>query len=233
VSNHSTNLDVSALLDSNIAAIIDHTILRADATRQDVIRVCQEAKKYNCASVCVNGCWVPVVASELAGTQVKVCTVVGFPLGAMSTDAKRVEAELAIRSGAHEIDMVLNIGALKSSEPEVVRSDIEAVAKVCHAAGAILKVILETAVLTDAEKVSACELAKAAGAHFVKTSTGFGPGGATVEDVALLRRTVGPDMGVKASGGIRTIEDLRRMLAAGANRVGASATVNIVNATAS
>jgi deoxyribose-phosphate aldolase len=198
-----------------------------------VIRVCQEAKKYSCASVCVNGCWVPLVASELAGTPVKVCTVVGFPLGAMSTDAKRVEAELAIRAGAHEIDMVMNIGALKDSERNVVRSDIEAVAKVCHAAGTILKVILETALLTEVEKVTACQLAKSAGADFVKTSTGFGPAGATVEDVALLRKTVGADMGVKASGGIRTLQDLQRMVAAGANRVGASATVKIIDATAS
>jgi deoxyribose-phosphate aldolase len=212
--------------------LIDHTILRADATRQDVARICGEAKQHQFASVCVNGCWVPFVAAELAGTSVKVCTVVGFPLGAMATDAKRVEAEIAVRAGAHEIDMVMNVGALKGSERDQVRSDIEAVVRICRAGGASVKVILETALLTDSEKVVACQLAQSAGAGFVKTSTGFGPSGATAEDIALMRNTVGSAMGVKASGGIRTLADLERMVAAGANRIGASASVQIIEAAA-
>jgi deoxyribose-phosphate aldolase len=222
------SIDPSHLSKVNIAALIDHTILRADATRQDVIRICGEAKTFGFASVCVNSCWVPAVASELAGTSVKVCSVVGFPLGAMSSEAKRVEAELAVRAGAHEIDMVINVGALKASERDFVRSDMEAVVTTCHAAGAIVKVIIETALLTDSEKVTACQLAAAAGADFVKTSTGFASKGATPEDVALMRKTVGPNLGVKASGGIRTLEDVQRMVAAGATRIGASAGVAIV-----
>lgn len=215
---------------SKIAALIDHTILRADATREDVRRICAEAKQYTFASVCVNGFWVPLVASELAGTPVKVCSVVGFPLGAMATEAKRVETEVAIRAGAHEIDMVLNVGALKGGERDAVRADVDAVVMAAHAGGAIVKVILETALLTDDEKVIACELCQRADADYVKTLTGFGPSGATVEDVALMRKTVGASMGVKASGGIRTLEDLRRMVNAGATRIGASASVKIMEA---
>jgi deoxyribose-phosphate aldolase len=222
----------AARFDASVAAMIDHTILRADATREDVVKVCAEAKQYGFASVCVNGCWVPLVASELAGTKVKVCTVIGFPLGAMSIDAKRVEAELAVRAGAHEVDMVINIGALKGGERDAVRADIGAVVKVCHAAGALVKVIIETSALTDAEKPVACQIAKDAGADFVKTSTGFGASGATAADVALMRETVGQELGVKASGGIRTLEDVRAMIAAGATRIGASASVKIIEATA-
>jgi deoxyribose-phosphate aldolase len=218
--------------ESAIAALIDHTILRADATRENVVALCAEARQYGFASVCVNGCWVPVAASELAGTAVKVCTVVGFPLGAMSTDAKRTEAELAVRAGAHEIDMVINVGALKGGERDYVRSDMEAVVRVCHAAGALVKVIIETALLTNTEKVIACQLAESAGADYVKTSTGFSTAGATTNDVELMRKTVGDRLGVKASGGIRTLDDLKAMVAAGATRVGASASVKIVEATA-
>lgn len=211
-----------------IAALIDHTILRADATDQQVKRVCAEALQYDFASVCVNGYWTPLVAQLLAGSTVKVCTVAGFPLGASSTEAKLAETELAIRQGANEVDMVMNIGALKSGIRDVVERDIAALAAACHAGGAILKVILETCLLTDDEKRIACELSKKAGADFVKTSTGFGSAGATEEDVALMRAAVGPEMGVKASGGVRTLEDLYRMVSAGASRIGASASVSIV-----
>jgi len=211
-----------------IAALIDHTILRADATRDDVRRICAEAREYEFASVCVNGYWVPLVASELAGTPVKVCTVAGFPLGAMATEAKLAETETAIRQGANEIDMVMNIGALKSGERDAVRNDIAVLAAACHAGGAILKVILETSLLTDEQKRIGSELSKRAGADFVKTSTGFGASGATESDVALMRDTVGRDMGVKASGGVRTLADLQKMVAAGADRIGASASVTIV-----
>jgi deoxyribose-phosphate aldolase len=176
----------------------------------------------------VNAYWVPVVAAELAGSPVKVCTVVGFPLGATSTASKVAETEIAIAAGAQEIDMVQNVGALRGGDRVAVRQDIEAVVKAAHHGGAIVKVILETALLDDEQKVAACLLAKVAGADFVKTSTGFGPSGATVHDVELMRRTVGDGMGVKASGGIRTIDDFRKMAAAGASRVGASASVRIV-----
>ena len=217
-------------VDPSLAALIDHTILKPEATRDDVIRVCREARRYGFASVCVNPYWVPLVALELRGSAVKVCTVVGFPLGATSTAAKVCEAELALRDGAQEVDMVMNIGALKSGDYAVVESDIRLVAETCHRYGAILKVILETALLDDTEKAVACALAKLAGADFVKTSTGFSKGGATAADVALMRRVVGPQMGVKASGGIRTLEDLKAMTAAGATRIGASASVRIVEA---
>jgi deoxyribose-phosphate aldolase len=220
-------------IDSSIARLIDHTILKPEATRADVIKVCQEARKYQFASVCVNPYWVPLVAAELAGSPVKVCTVVGFPLGATTSESKIAETEGALRVGAQEIDMVMNVGALRSGDHEVVKQDIHGVAEAAHRAGAILKVILETALLDDNQKATACALAKLAGADFVKTSTGFGPSGATAHDVALMRLVVGPDMGVKASGGIRTLEDLRAMAAAGATRIGASASVKIVEATAS
>ena len=197
-----------------------------------MVKVCREARQYGFASVCVNPYWVPLVKTELAGTRVLVCTVVGFPLGATSTESKVAETAAALRSGAQEIDMVINIGALRSGELEAVKTDIRQVVKVAHDARAIVKVILETALLDDNQKVVACSLAKLAGADFVKTSTGFGPSGATAHDVALMRQVVGPEMGVKAAGGIRTLDDLRKMAEAGASRIGASASVKIVEATA-
>jgi len=213
-----------------IASLIDHTMLRPEATRADIVKLCGEARQYGFATVCINPYWVPLAASELAGTAVKVCTVAGFPLGATSTEAKVAEATAALRAGAREIDMVINVGALRSGDIDAVKLDIQAVARVCHDAGAIVKVILETALLDDAQKITACGLAQAAGADFVKTSTGFGPAGATVQDIVLMRHAVGTRMGVKAAGGIRTLDDFRAMVAAGANRVGASASVKIVEA---
>lgn len=215
-------------VDASIAKLIDHTILKPDATRADVEKVCAEAVKYSFASVCVNAYWVPVVAKLLAGSPVKVCTVVGFPLGATTTATKVHETREAIKCGAQEIDMVLNVGALRSGDHERVKQDIQAVAEAAHAGGAILKVILETCLLDDNQKAIACTLAKLAGADFVKTSTGFSTSGATAHDIALMRSVVGPDIGVKASGGIRTREDLDKMAAAGASRIGASASVKIV-----
>ena len=215
-----------------IAQLIDHTLLKPGATRSQVEQVCREALTYRFASVCVNPYWVPLVASELAGSGVTVCTVAGFPLGATSTPAKVAETGVALRDGAREIDMVLNIGALRSGDLDIVQRDIAAVVEAAHGGGAIVKVILETALLDAAQKLSACRVAVAAGADFVKTSTGFAASGATVEDVALLREAVGPSLGVKASGGIRTLADLERMVAAGATRIGASAGVAIVEAAA-
>ena len=217
-------------IDSSLASQIDHTLLRADATAADIRKICCEARKYGFASVCVNPYWVPLAAAELSGSPVKVCTVVGFPLGANSTLAKVAETENAVKLGATEIDMVINIGELKGGNYDAVRQDIEAVAQGAHQGGAILKVILETSLLNDDQKVVACKLAQTAGADFVKTSTGFSSSGATVPDVELMRRTVGPDMGVKASGGIRTLDDLLKMLAAGATRIGASSSVKIIAA---
>ncbi|HEV2444720.1 MAG TPA: deoxyribose-phosphate aldolase [Candidatus Sulfopaludibacter sp.] len=219
-------------IDPSIAALIDHTILKPEATRADVIKVCREARQYNFASVCVNPYWVPLVRAELLGSPVKVCTVVGFPLGATSTEAKVAETAAALRAGAQEIDMVINVGALRSGDHEAVKTDVQQVVKVAHEAHAIVKVILETALLNDNEKAMACTLSKLAGADFVKTSTGFSSGGATAQDVTLMRSVVGPAMGVKASGGIRTLEDLQTMAAAGATRIGASASVKIIEATA-
>jgi deoxyribose-phosphate aldolase len=219
-------------IDPAIASLIDHTILKPEATRADIIKVCREAREYGFASVCVNPYWVPLVRAELAGSEVKVCTVVGFPLGATSTEAKAAETAAALRAGAQEIDMVINVGALRSGDHEAVKLDIRRVVKVAHEAGAIVKVILETALLDDNQKSVACMLAKLAGADFVKTSTGFGPAGATAHDIALMRQVVGPEMGVKAAGGIRTLADLQAMTAAGATRIGASASVKIVEATA-
>ena len=219
-------------IDPAIAALIDHTILKPDATRDDVVKVCREARQYSFASVCVNPYWVPLVHAELAGSPVKVCTVVGFPLGATFPEIKAAEAAAAVRAGAQEVDMVINVGALRSGDHETVKRDIQQVVSVSHAAGATVKVILETALLDDNQKAIACTLCKLAGADFVKTSTGFSTGGATAHDVALMRSVVGPDMGVKASGGIRTLQDLRTMTAAGATRIGASASVKIVEATA-
>ncbi len=215
---------------TTIASVIDHTLLRADATRDEILKLCEEARAFGFASVCVNSYWVPVVSSALAGSGVKTCTVVGFPLGASSTEAKVAEARAALWAGAQEIDMVQNVGALRSGDSETVRSDIQAVVEATHAAGGIVKVILETALLDHGQKIEACHLAQEAGADFVKTSTGFGPAGATVQDVQLMRSVVGPQMGVKASGGIRTREDLDRMVAAGATRIGASASVKIIQA---
>jgi deoxyribose-phosphate aldolase len=218
--------------DRTIARLIDHTILKPEAVREEVRQVCAEALRYEFASVCVNAFWAPVAASELKGSPVRVCTVTGFPLGATSTAAKVAETRMALADGATEIDMVINVGALRGDEAGIVEADIRAVTEASHAGGAIVKAIIETALLTDAQKVLACQLAQAAGADFVKTSTGFSKSGAMVEDIALMRRTVGPAMGVKASGGIRTLDDLRAMVAAGATRIGASASVKIIEATA-
>ena len=212
----------------DIARLIDHTLLRPDATRDQIVKLCREAVEYTFASVCVNSFWVPLAAAEVAGSPVKVCSVIGFPLGANLTEVKVAEAEAALGAGAQEIDMVQNIGALRSGDDKKVQADIEAVVQAAHRGGAIVKVILETALLDDDQKAKACLLAKAAGADFVKTSTGFGPSGATADDVALMRRVVGPKMGVKASGGIRTLADAQKMIDAGANRIGASASVKIV-----
>jgi deoxyribose-phosphate aldolase len=212
----------------DLAAAIDHTLLRPDATAAEVDKLCDEALRLRTATVCVNGSWVKRCAEVLAGSKVGVCSVIGFPLGAMAPEVKQYEARRAIEDGACEIDMVMNVGALKSGDDEFVRRDIAGVAETCHKLGARLKVILETALLDDGEKVRACELAKRAGADFVKTSTGFSKGGATVADIALMRRTVGPTMGVKASGGVRDAKDARAMLEAGATRLGASASVAIV-----
>jgi deoxyribose-phosphate aldolase len=214
----------------NIARLIDHTILKPEAVRSDVKAVCAEALKYEFASVCVNSFWTAFVASELRGSAVKVCTVAGFPLGAAGTAAKMAETCAAIADGAQEIDMVINVGALRGGETGIVEADVRAIAEAAHSQGAILKVIVETALLSDEEKILACRSAVAAGADFVKTSTGFSRAGATTDDVALMRRTVGPSIGVKASGGIRTLADLRAMVAAGASRIGASASVRILEA---
>jgi len=219
-------------IDPNIAALIDHTILKPEATRNDVIKICREAREYRFASVCINPYWVPLVKAELSGSPVKVCTVVGFPLGATSTEAKVAETAAALRAGAQEIDMVINIGALRSGDTDAVKSDIQAVVRVTHEAGAIVKVILETALLDDTQKTVASKICKSAGADFVKTSTGFSTAGATAHDIALMRAAVGPNIGVKASGGIRTLQDVQAMTAAGATRIGASASVKIVEATA-
>jgi len=212
----------------DLARYIDHTLLRPEATREEVLRVCEEALSYGFATVVVNPYWVRDVARRLHGSEVKPCTVVGFPLGATLTDVKVYEARRAIFDGAREIDMVINIGALKSGQDEVVERDIRAVVEACHEFGVLCKVIIETALLTEEEKVKACVLAKRAGADFVKTSTGFSRGGATIEDVLLMRRVVGPEMGVKAAGGIRDAQTARRLLEAGATRLGASAGVKIV-----
>jgi deoxyribose-phosphate aldolase len=213
---------------SGVASMIDHTLLKPDATRQNIAELCREAAQFRFATVCVNPTWVALSSRLLAGSGVGVCSVVGFPLGATTSDVKGYEAQRAIFDGAREIDMVINVGALKSGELRLVERDIEAVTAPCRECGALSKVIIETALLSDDEKVTACTLAKAAGADYVKTSTGFGPGGATAADVALMRRVVGAEMGVKAAGGVRDLEGLKAMVAAGATRVGASAGVKIV-----
>lgn len=211
-----------------IATFIDHTLLKPDATQEQIAQLCYEASKNGFAAVCVNPSYVKLCAQLLRGTPVHVCTVVGFPLGATPPEVKAYEAQQAIDEGATEVDMVINVGALKSKDYALVERDIATIARTCHTGGAILKVIIEAALLTDEEKVIACQLSKAAGADYVKTSTGFGPGGATVHDVELMRRAVGPEIGIKAAGGIRTYEDAKAMVAAGATRIGASAGVRIL-----
>lgn len=211
-----------------VAGLIDHTLLKPDATRHDIEQLCREAVEFKFATVCVNPAWVALAGRLLTGSGVRVCSVVGFPLGATTADVKHYETRRAIYDGATEIDMVINVGALKSGDLRVVERDIEAVTAPCRDCGVLSKVIIEAALLTDDEKVSACTIAKAAGADYVKTSTGFGPGGATPADVALMRRVVGAEMGVKAAGGVRDYEGMKAMVAAGATRVGASAGVKIV-----
>jgi deoxyribose-phosphate aldolase len=211
---------------ADLHRVIDHTILKPDARREEVLRLCQEAVEHRFASVCVNPRWVPTVASALAGSGVATCSVIGFPLGAIPTAVKAQEAAWVVAAGATEVDMVIDIGALKDGDTDAVRADIAAVKQACGPA--LLKVIIETCLLTDAEKVTACRLSAQAGADYVKTSTGFSTGGATTADVALMRDTVGDALGVKASGGIRTREDALKMLAAGASRIGASASLAIV-----
>ena len=215
----------------DLARYIDHTLLKPDATAEDIDLLCDEARDYRFASVCINPTWVKRAAMRLKGTNVVTCTVIGFPFGATPPEIKSMEARRALRDGAREIDMVINIGALKSGDLRLVGDDISKVVDAAHEVGAICKVILETALLTDEEKVIASSLAKKAKADFVKTSTGFAGGGATIYDVALMRETVGPDMGVKASGGVRTTEDAEDMIAAGATRIGASAGISIVSGT--
>jgi deoxyribose-phosphate aldolase len=214
-------------MSKEIAKMIDHTLLKAETTKAQVEKLCLEAKEYDFASVCINPAWVKFSSEQLSGTDVKVCTVIGFPLGASTSETKAFETNNAIGNGATEVDMVINIGALKDGNDELVRKDIQAV--VAAAKGKVLtKVIIETCLLTDEEKVRACELAVQAGADYVKTSTGFSTGGATVKDITLMRKTVGPDLGVKASGGVRSVEDAKNMIEAGATRIGASSGVQIV-----
>ena len=216
--------------DKSLAGMIDHTLLKPDATADKIAQLCFEAKKYHFASVCVNPTNVKLCADLLRGSDVKVCTVIGFPLGATTTEVKVAETKNALDNGATEIDMVMNIGALKAGDTELVAHDIHEVVQATHAANAILKVIIETALLTDEEKTVACLLAKEAGADYVKTSTGFSSGGATVHDVALMRKAVVPNLGVKAAGGIHSHEEAEQMIAAGATRIGASAGIKIIQA---
>lgn len=211
----------------NYAKMIDHTLLKPEAQKAQIITLCEEAKTYNFASVCVNPSWVALCAQQLQQTDVAVCTVIGFPLGATTSATKAFETKDAIANGATEIDMVINIGALKDKDDAAVQSDIEAVVKAAN--GVLVKVIIETCLLTDEEKRRACALSKAAGANFVKTSTGFSTAGATAQDVALMREIVGESLGVKASGGVRSLADMEQMVAAGANRIGASSGIAIVN----
>lgn len=212
-----------------LARMIDHTLLKADATVEDIKKLCSEAREYHFASVCINPSFVPLCRDELRGTDTKVCTVIGFPLGATSTEAKRAEAKHALNSGAQEIDMVINIGRLKSADYDYVFNDINQVVLAAKAKNAVCKVIIETALLTDEEKVKACILSKKAKADFVKTSTGFSTGGATASDVALMKYVVGSAVGVKASGGIHSQQEAEDMIASGADRIGASASIKIVS----
>lgn len=211
----------------SLVSIIDHTLLKPNATAEQIAILCEQALAYNFGAVCVNSYWVAYCKAALAGSNVKVGAAIGFPLGAMSTKAKVYEAKRSIKDGAVEIDMVMNVGELKSGNLAAVANDIREVVRVAHKKGAIVKVILETCLLTDEEKVTACLLSKEAGADFVKTSTGFSTGGATVEDIRLMRGVVGPEMGVKASGGIRTLADAQAMIAAGATRIGTSGGVKM------
>ncbi|HWP45017.1 MAG TPA: deoxyribose-phosphate aldolase [Blastocatellia bacterium] len=211
-----------------VARYIDHTLLKPEASRDEILKVCEEGARYGFASVCINPIWVREAACALRGSGVKVCTVIGFPLGANAPDTKAYEARRAIYDGASELDMVINIGALKSGDYDLVRRDIAGVVEVAREAGCLSKAIIETALLTDDEKVRACQLSKEAGADFVKTSTGFSKGGATVADIALMRRVVGGEMGVKASGGVRDLKQAQEMIRAGATRIGASVGVRIV-----
>ncbi|MCS5500652.1 deoxyribose-phosphate aldolase [Lysinibacillus sp. A4] len=215
-------------MEKNFARMIDHTLLKAEATKEQIEKLCAEAKQFNFASVCVNPTWVKRSSELLQGTDVLVCTVIGFPLGANTPAVKAFEAKDAIANGAKEVDMVINIGALKDKNYELVQADIAAVVEAAKDS-ALVKVIIESCLLTDEEKVKACELAVAAGADYVKTSTGFSTGGATAEDIALMRKTVGPELGVKASGGVRSLEDMKKMVEAGATRIGASSGVAIMN----
>lgn len=226
--DQSTFMSDTAFDDSNLAGVIDHTLLKPDAKKEEIAHLCSEARQYNFASVCVNPTWVSLCADLLQGSPVKVCTVIGFPLGATLSDVKAFETKSAIDQGAAEIDMVINVGALKGRDLELVAKDISGVVTTAHDHKAIVKVIIETVLLTDEEKIIACLLSKEAGADFVKTSTGFAGGGATVHDIALMRKTVGAEMGVKASGGVRTYEDAEKMIRAGATRIGASAGVKII-----
>lgn len=210
-----------------IAKYLDDTLLKADATPEQIVKICEEAKTYGCASVCVNSGYVPLVSKELAGSEVKTCCVIGFPLGACTSEAKAAETTDSTEKGANEVDMVINVGRAKAGEWDYVKSDIEAVVKAA-AGKALVKVIIETCLLTDEEKIKACQVAKEAGADFVKTSTGFSTGGAKVEDIRLMRETVGPDMGVKASGGVRDFEKAQAMIEAGATRIGTSSAAGIV-----
>lgn len=214
---------------ADVASYIDHTLLKPGATGPEIDRLCEEARRYNFAAVCVNPVWVRRARENLQGSKVGIASVVGFPLGANATEIKVMEARRALREGAREIDMVVNVGMLKEGDYEAVETDIARVADACREVGAVCKVIIEAGLLTDEEKVIACQLARDAKADYVKTSTGFGAGGATVYDVALMRETVGPAMGVKASGGIKTADDVEQMIAAGATRIGASAGVSIVS----
>ncbi len=215
------------MVEERIASMIDHTRLNPDATKEEIVQLCKEAKQFEFATVCVNPSWVPTVSKELDGSNVGITTVIGFPLGATSTFTKVAETRDAIASGATEVDMVIQIGALKSGDDQAVLDDMKQVVWAANNE-AVVKVIIETGFLTDEEKERACRLAKEAGADFVKTSTGFGPGQATVEDIRIMRMTVGPQMGVKASGGVRDAETAQAMIVAGANRIGASAGIAIV-----
>jgi deoxyribose-phosphate aldolase len=215
-------------MSSNVAAMIDHTLLKADAKKEQIELLCKEAKEYKFASVCVNPTWVRYASEQLKESSVKVCTVIGFPLGASTTETKAFETKNAIENGAEEVDMVINISALKDGNDALVENDIRAVVNAAKGK-ALTKVIIETSLLTDDEKVRACQIAVKAGTDFVKTSTGFSTGGASVEDIALMRKTVGPEIGVKASGGVRNTSDAQSMIAAGATRIGASSGVAIVN----
>lgn len=213
---------------AELARYIDHTLLKPEATAEQIAKLCAEAREYGFAAVCVNPCYVRQCAELLRNTPVRVSSTIGFPLGATLPEVKAYETELAIRDGATEVDMVINIGALKSGNDALVQRDIEAVVQIAHRYGVLTKVIIEAALLSDEEKVKVCTLAKAAGADFVKTSTGFGPGGATLHDVELMRRTVGPEIGVKAAGGIRDYDITLKMIAAGATRIGTSSSVKIM-----